>query len=132
MTNYALPEARQIAADLAGIAEAAGTAATIRRYVSETASATPWLGTRATPTVQERRVRLISLRPATMREIAEAGGRLLDGDMIALLPSQAPGDLSARDHIAIEGAEWQIASEPRPQSLYGQRFLSVILRRQGG
>lgn len=129
MGSRALAEARLMAADLAAIGDAAGTAATIRRYVSETAG-TPWLGTHATPTVTTTPVRLLLLRPATMREITESGGRLLDGDMIAHV-QVPPAQLTRRDRIAVEGVEWQLASEPRPQALYGQRYLSVVLRRQG-
>ena len=121
-----LSEAGQLDRDIAMIGDAAGTEATVRRYVSEAGGAA-WLGERRPPTVQERRVRVITLRPATIQEMQEAGGQLLVGDMIAHIQ----GDLEARDRVVVEGAEWQVASEPRPQMLYGRRLLTAILRRQG-
>lgn len=121
-----LHEAAQFDRDIAMIGDAAGTEATVRRHVSEAGGA-PWLGERRAPTIQERRVRIMTVRPATVQEMQEAGGQLLAGDMIAHIQ----GDLAARDRVVVEGAEWQVASEPRPQTLYGRRYLTAILRRQG-
>ena len=119
------PDFGQRARQMRAIASFVGETATLRHFVSASASTNDAYGIGAEPQYLAQRVSGL-FRPMTFDEVNEGGGQFIEGDVMATLLDVQP---NTADEIVWRGTIYRIESDFIPERIVGAAGYRGLLRR---